>query len=230
LLLLAACESDTTVVPLDEMNARFYLRPSSGPATGSKTAHLEAPLDADGKCPVLPDGTTFKLDGVRADDVDLGGAEAPHGEVHCLGMSGLWESPAPTSGPSTIEIDDGDTTWTFIIDRPFEQRSFRLVTPASGMLRSGDAVTVRIEPPSGTLSNAKVDAGGAVNPIFSLDESKGLVIAGHEIRFTVPAVGASNTTLTTWADLELAVERCDAPLGCDVKDKILTMQPITLSP
>ncbi len=227
---VTACTSDTTVVPLAKLQASFYLLPSSGPATGNHAVGLNVAPGAEGDpCPVLPGGSTITLDGTPG-DVDLGGAESPHGTVNCYGPSAIWPNPPARSGPSTIVIDDGDTTWTFIIDQPFARRSFSLVTPQGGTLRTGDAVTLRVEPASGTLSTARVFASTGVTQYFLVDQTSGVVIAGHEIHFTVPTVGAATTSLTTAADLELTVERCDAPLGCNVKAVISSMQPIVLAP
>lgn len=228
LLALAACDTDTVEVSLRDLQAQMYLLPSTGPATANRALVLTADQDANGDCPVLPDGTTFKLDGVASRDVTLGGAEAPHGEVHCLGMSGLWPQPGNEVGASTFEVDDGDTTWTFVIEQPFSFRSFRVTSPVGRTVHAGEAVTVALEPASGTLANARV-SGFSGTPA-SIDAANGLTIVGHELHFTVPAVTATTTNLSVAADLALAVQRCDAPLGCQVTGPIYQMPAITIAP
>lgn len=232
LFALAACDSDTQVVPLDELQASFYLRPFSTtlPATAVFAVGLDSPLPPVGEpCPVLPEGSTFKLDGVEG-EVELGGAESPHGEVHCIGPNARFTNIQPHAGTSTIEIDDGDTKWTIVIDQPLVARSFRKVTPAGTTLRSGDAVSIQMEPPSGRISDARVYGSTQFTDYFKVDEMTGLVVAGHEMHFTMPTVGNVNTTLSIVADVELAVERCDASLGCHVSGVISSTMPITLAP
>lgn len=231
LLALAGCETDTVEVSLADLQARMYLRPSSGPLTASRNLLLAADIDANGDCPVLPGGTTFELDGVESTDVTLGGAESPHGEVHCIGMFAIW--PLPTSEPavSTFEVDDGDTTWTFIVERPFSQRSFRRTAPLGQTAHGGDALSFAVDPPTGTLSNASVSASVGTSSVFRVDAAQGLTISGPEVHLTVPAVTSTiAATLEVHADLELAVQRCDAPLGCEVTAGISSRESITLAP
>jgi hypothetical protein len=214
----------TTEVPLAELQASLHVRP------GSPFVMLESPLGPEGEpCAVLPGGTTATLD-VVAGEVSLGDAENPHGEVHCISPSASWATPPISSGPSTIVLDDGDTQWTFIIHQPFAEREFKLVAPSGGTLHSGDTVTLRLEPESGRLSNARVFASTGITEYFLVNEANGLVIAGADLQLTIPAVTAANTTLTTAADVELMVERCDASLGCEAKGLISSMQPIVLAP
>ncbi len=222
--LTGGCTSITTEVPLSELQAALHVRP------GNPFVTLESPLGSvDGPCAVLPGGTTATLDGL-AGEVRLGAGEDPHGEVHCLAPSASWANPPITTGPSTIVIDDGDTAWTFIIQQPFVPRTFELVAPGDGTLRSGDAATLRLAPDRGGLSNASVFARTGATGYFSIDETTGLVISGGDLQFTVPTVRDVTTTLTTIADLELVVERCDASLGCEAKGTISSMQPIVLAP
>jgi len=225
-LLLAGCENHTKEVPLADLEAKFYLYPG----TGTRTVALGTPLGPEGElCPVLPDGTTATFNGEKG-EVDVGGWEQPHGEVHCISPSATWPARAPSPGMSTIVFDDGDTTWTFEIADAFADREIELVSPAGGTLKSGDAVTLRLSPPSGTLARARVFATSSQVEYFQVDETSGLVVTGTELRFTVPTVRAASTMLTLGADLELAVTRCDAPLGCVTKGVISSSRPITLVP
>jgi hypothetical protein len=127
-------------------------------------------------------------------------------------------------------VDDGDTKWTFVIDQPFARRTFQLASPTGGTLRSGDTATARLDVASGSLTNARVFASTGVTQYFKVDETNGLVIAGTELQFTVPTVSAANTTLSMAADVELRVDRCDAPLGCKTQGVVSGMQPIVLAP
>ncbi|CAN5922842.1 hypothetical protein BH11MYX3_BH11MYX3_39260 [soil metagenome] len=224
--LAPGCTFETTEVPLSKLNATFYVQPWSG----AQSISLGTPLEPESEpCPVLPGGTTATVDGIRG-EVDVGGSETPHGERHCIGPSVTWVAPPRTTGPSTFVIDDGDTSWTFIVHAPFATRGFKLVAPANGTLSSGDAATVRLDPPGETLTNARVFASSGFTEYFMANEANGLVVSGTDMQFTVPTVRAATTTLSMAADIELLVERCDAPLGCVTKGVFSSMQPVTLVP
>ncbi len=97
-------------------------------------------------------------------------------------------------------------------------------------MHPGEAVTIALEPASGTLANARVTGYAGTTQQFMVDGASGLTIAGHELHFTVPAVTGTSTSLFIAAELALAVHQCDAPLGCAVTGPISQMQPITIAP
>ncbi len=224
IVLLAGCVGETEVVSLADLKATMYMSPSErDPVVGLETSAASVP------CPVLPDGTTATLDGELA-ELTLGGYENPHGEIHCHGAYASWLGHANMLGASTIVFDDGDTSLTFVVRDASAQRTFALIAPTTGTLTSGDVVTMRMSPASGTLTNARVYALSGQVEYFKVDQMSGLVVMGNEIRFTMPTVRAATTTLTAAADLELAVDRCDAPFGCNTTGVISSSQPITLAP
>jgi hypothetical protein len=176
------------------------------------------------------------LDGVASDSMQAGGLVETCEDFGtctsvCNAPTFTWTAPAAIAGPSTFVVTDGETSWMYSVDQPAVKRTFQLVAPTVPTLHSGDAVTLRMTPATGTSTEAAVDAF-ATTTVFSVDERSGLTRTGADLTFTVPSLtSAAEATLTTSARFQLATIACDAPLGCvaGVEDLVANI-PVSLAP
>jgi hypothetical protein len=104
-------------------------------------------------------------------------------------------SDAREPGRASLEIAEGETRVVLQIPDALAARSLAFVSPANGVLHSGEVVTLRWQP--GTDDITKGDL--ALRPAGSRDVEEGIVIRnedlsihGDRITFTVPAVSAPN--------------------------------------
>ncbi|MGE0547464.1 MAG: hypothetical protein AB7O24_07015 [Kofleriaceae bacterium] len=216
LALVGGCQigPPTHVVPLAELDAEMQLGPDSRILSEHNTLRLHEPANGGDHCRVLsPRDTRATLDGVRG-EIEPGGPATRSGALQCLDSALWWDDAPSKDGPSTFEITDGTATWTFVIWQPFEYREFEVTSHPDDLVRVGDTVTLKMSPP-GTLSNAQIVARAGATDLFVVDESSGVTRVGDELSFVMPEIAVgTEVMLQPNAELQLRIDRCDAPRGC----------------
>jgi hypothetical protein len=104
-------------------------------------------------------------------------------------MAGPIPAKARSSGPASIRIDEGHTHLALDIPDAFTPRRLVMVSPADGVLRAGQHVQVRWQPPTDDISKAEIALhrpGAPVEQALTI-LTAGLSIHGELIEFDVPA-------------------------------------------
>jgi hypothetical protein len=104
-------------------------------------------------------------------------------------LGGPIPARARSPGPAWLRIDEGDTHFGLEIADAFTQRALTLVSPADGVLRAGQPVTVRWQPGTDDISQGEIGLGrpGSNTEQWVTIRNKDLSIHGDRIEFTLPA-------------------------------------------
>ena len=230
-VVLASCvnRDATHIIPLAELQAEMQLGSDDRVLARETTLRLHP--EGNGEyCAILsPRNARAVLDGTSA-KLDAGGGSnnTIDDMLSCLDPAFVWENPPETDGPSTFEITDGSTTWTFVVWQPFASAGATLVShPDDQPIRVGDTVVFRANGPVFGVSLVARDGG---TTLFELDESSGLTVSGMDISFVMPAVTATSVSLRLEGELEKRIDRCDATLGCQRRYPLRASPLVTIEP
>ncbi|MGE3547932.1 MAG: hypothetical protein AB7L28_28670, partial [Kofleriaceae bacterium] len=91
-------------------------------------------------------------------------------------------------------------------------------------------ITLEMSPP-GALSNAELLGSDGGTELFRLTESTGLMTTGETLSFLMPDIPVgTEVTLRAAADLQLQIDRCDAPRGCQSTYQVSDNVVVTVAP
>jgi hypothetical protein len=230
-LLLAACadRQPTHIVPLSELRAEMQLGGDDRIFSRETTLRLHPEYNAS-YCPILsPRNSRAVMDGAGG-KLDAGGGsnQTLNDELDCLDPAFVWENPPRIDGPSTFDITDGSTTWTFVVWQPFVDASAEVVShPAEQPVLAGETVVIEATGPLFDATLVARDDGGTM--LFELDATTGLTVAGAEASFVMPAVTATVVRLEVRGEIEKRIDRCDASLGCQTRYALAAFMQITFA-
>jgi hypothetical protein len=155
-----------------------------------------------------------------------------HGyETVCDGVSVVWGLPSSTAPTEAIEIRDGATTWSMVVEHPRTKRTFAGITEGA-TLKAGAAVTLSLAPASGTLDirNARVVFQGATTQ-KTLWGGEELAVVGHDLSFLVPAPTVSEpVTVWVYVPMQHTIVECSGPLSCASGSSAEQKWNVTLEP
>ena len=231
-LLVAACadHQPTHIVPLAELAAEMQLGddPKPGAPLGN-ALRLHPPGNGDHCEIVSPRNTRAVLDGMPGELVPGGGSFQTHQVLDCTDSAFVWRNARQDDGPSTFEITDGSTTWTFVVWQPFVGEGAAVTShPAETPVLVGDTVVIET---TGPLFDARLIARDeGATTLFELDTRTGLTVVGAEASFVMPAVTATVVRLDLRGEIEKRIDRCDASLGCQTRYPLIAFPQITVAP
>jgi hypothetical protein len=200
-----------TISPLSDFNAKLVLTQETGDIA------VTVVTDA---CMRLSSSAVATLDGVEG----AGEFGSMVSEVCSYGNCTPMTCSAPTFRWTQVRTIDklsvfvltdkpsgGTTTWTFEVYQPAVRRTFKRTAPATTGLKSGDSVTLQLDPPVGDLSLQQVAAGN----LFALEPGIGVTQTGPNLQFSVPTVTAPiDRNIDVGGTVALATPACNAPNGC----------------
>jgi hypothetical protein len=231
-LLVAACadRQPTHIVPLVELRAEMQLGGDDRVLSRETTLRLHPEYNG-AYCPIVsPRNSRAVMDGASG-KLEAGGGsnQTLNDELDCLDPAFVWDNPRQTEGPSTFDITDGSTTWTFVVWDPFVRPNAVVAShPAETPVLVGDTVVLEATGPLFDLTIAARDDRGMT--VFELDASTGLTVTGAEASFVMPAITATMVRLDIRGEIEKRIDRCDASLGCQTRYELIAFPTIMVAP
>jgi hypothetical protein len=105
-------------------------------------------------------------------------------------LAGAVPESVRARGPAALRIDEGDTHYALEIPDAFSRRALTFVSPADGVVRAGQRVTLRWQPATDDISEAEITlrrTGSDGEEAFVDIARDALTIRDDQIAFTIPA-------------------------------------------
>jgi hypothetical protein len=240
------------------MRATGVLQVSSGPSTLHVSLGTVTTPDAN-HCPALDATARAFLDNQPLTMIEPGGpvtvqppgitssytvCQAPTFELKASAGTTLTDEAV-----ATIQLVDSTDSWSVQVEHPFAARSFAVVSPSSGTLHAGDAVTVTWSSSTDTINGGGfaqvmgfVPTQPTVQNAANTFATNVLQVSGQTVSFVVPAEStwtqnfappASGSLILYHPLVSMKIDGCTGPDHCAADlgdDAIHASTPSVLMP